>query len=249
MTRLVDTHAHLDFPEFDTSREDVLARAKKADITIVNCLLNPEGLRKIAPYLDKFDIRISIGATPYNLEPGYFESQMDMMNENRDSLVAIGEVGLDYHWVKDKDGREKEQENFLKVIELAKRLDKPLLIHSRNSEKPCLDLLEAEEAKKVVMHCFSGSLNEALRAVELGYLISIPTNIVRSRQKQELAKELPLESIVLETDAPYLAPEPDAINEPVNVRITASKIAGIKRLDLGVVAEQTTKNACQFFGL
>jgi len=243
----VDTHAHLDFPEFDVNRGEVIDRAKKAGVTIINCVLNREGLGKISPFFD--DVYLSIGATPYNLEPGYFESQMGLMQENKDSLVAVGEVGLDYHWVKDKEGREKEQENFLSAIELAKSLEKPLLIHSRNSEKPCLEILEAEGVKKAVMHCFSGSLKEAAHALELGYLISIPTNIARSKQKQELAKEVPLESIVLETDAPYLAPEPGEVNEPINVRATAGMIAEIKKLDVSEVARQTTGNARHFFGL
>jgi TatD DNase family protein len=142
-----------------------------------------------------------------------------------------------------------EQQNFPKLLELAKENEKPVLVHSRNAEKPALDILEKEGIERAIMHCFSGSLEDAMRAIDLGYPISIPTNISRSKQKQDFARKIPLDSIVLETDAPYLAPEPKTLNEPINVIKSAQKIAELKSVELDEVARITTKNAKAFFGI
>jgi len=239
--KLIDTHAHLDFAEFDSNREAVIARATKEGVGIVNCSLNREGWDKVKG----LDLYHSIGSTPYHLED--FVPQYKLIDENADKIVAVGEIGLDYHWIKEKEKREQEVDNFLKLLKLAKEIDKPVLIHSRNAEKPALDILEKERVEKAIMHCFSGSMEEALRAIDLGYLISIPTNLVRSKQKQEFATKLPLDSIILETDAPYLSPEPDTVNEPVNVVQSARKIAELREIPLEEVEKTTTKTAKEFF--
>jgi TatD DNase family protein len=241
--KLIDTHAHLDFPEFDKSRSEVIARAKKEGVSIINCFLEPEGLEN----MKGLDVFWSMGCCPYRFED--YEAQFKLISDNIDKIVAVGEVGLDYYWVKETAGREKEKENFIRLIRLAKEHDKPLLIHSRNAEKQALDVLESEKVERAVMHCFSGSLEDAQRAISLGYLVSIPTNIANSKQKQEFAKKLPLESIVLETDAPYLSPEPGTINEPVNVIKSAQKIADLRKIDFEQACSVTTKNAWDFFGI
>ena len=241
--KLIDTHAHLDFPEFDKTREEVIARAKKEDVGIINCFLEPEGIDK----MKGFDVYWSIGCCPYRFED--YEPQFKLISDNIDKAIAVGEIGLDYHWVKEPVNREREKKQFLRLLNLAKEKDKPVLIHSRNAEKPSLDILEKEGVEKAVMHCFSGTLDDAMRAIDLGYPISIPTNVVRSKQKQEFAKKLPLESLLLETDAPYLSPEPKTVNEPINVIRSARKIAELKGIEFDEVAKQTTKNAREFFGI
>ena len=245
--KLVDVHAHLDFEQFDDSREEVIARSKEKGVGIINSGISPESTRVTLELAEKNEtIFSSIGFMPYEK---YFDNQMDLIKENADKIVCIGEVGLDYYWMKDEVGRGKERENFQRVIDLAKDLDKPLLIHSRNAEKDCIDILEKNSMEKVVMHCFSGSLEQARRAIDLDFVISIPTNITRSKQKQEFAEKLPLESLVLETDAPFLAPEPDSLNEPSNIWITAEKIAELKELKLEDVADATMKNTRRVFDI
>jgi len=241
--KLIDTHAHVGFPELLNDIEAVIARADKEGVTIVNCCLSPQELEATQKFKKLY---LSIGCTPYRLQD--FGTQYKLIRDNIDDLVVVGEIGLDYHWVKETEGREKEKENFLKLLELAKEYDKPVLIHSRNAERPALDILEKSGAR-AIMHCFSGSLQEAERAIGLGYLISIPTNVARSKQKQEFARKLPLESIVLETDAPYLAPEPKAVNEPANIVHSARTIAELRGIKFEEVASQTTKNAREFFGI
>jgi TatD DNase family protein len=242
--KLIDTHTHLDFPEFDNSRDGVIERAREKDIAIINCFLDPGGIPKMQEYGGVF---WTIGCCPYRFED--YSPQLHLIGEHMDKIIAIGEIGLDYHWVKEKDNRELEQLQFRRLISLAKEHEKPVLIHSRNAEKPCLEILEDEGVEKAIMHCFSGSRDEGMRALDNGYLISIPTNVIFSKQKQAFAKEFPLESLVLETDSPYLAPEPKAVNEPVNVIKSANKIAQIKGIEYEEVAKQTTKNARKFFGI
>lgn len=240
--KLLDTHTHLDFPEFDKNRADVIARARKEGVGIIDSCLSPEGFEKVRGFKELY---LMIGCCPYRFTD--FEPQWALVNAHIDDIIGVGEMGLDYYWVKDQAGRDKEITNFLRFLRLAKERDKPVLIHSRNAEKQALDILEKEKIDKAIMHCFSGSMSDAMRAIKLGYLVSIPTNVMISRQKQEFAQKLPLESLVLETDAPYLSPEQGQINEPVNVVKSAQKIAELKGIEFKEVCSVTTKNAREFF--
>jgi TatD DNase family protein len=241
--RFIDTHVHLDFPEFDKNRKEVIARAVRGDVGIINSCLDKKGFELMRGFKEVF---LTIGCTPYELED--FQPQYELIRAHMDDIIAVGEVGLDYYWVKEEPRRARERENLLKFMDLAKEHDKPLVIHSRNAEKPCLDLLEKSDVR-ALMHCFSGSMGEAARAIDLGYPISIPANINRSKQKQEFARSLPLDSLVLETDAPYLAPDPGSINEPINVIKSAALIAELRGVGIDEVARVTTKNAREFFGI
>jgi TatD DNase family protein len=246
--KLIDTHAHLGFHEFDKNRAEAIARAAREGVGIIDCSLTPKEFQTIAGFKDTYkDLYFTIGCTPYHLDD--FDTQYKLMQDNADKIVAVGEIGLDYYWVKDEASREKEKENFLKLIALAKDLNKPVLIHSRNAEKQALDILKNERVEKAIMHCFSGYLEDALHAIDMGYLVSIPTNVTLSKQKQEFAQRLPLESLVLETDAPYLSPEPGKQNEPVNVIKSARKIAELRGISFEEVCSVTTKNAKSFFGI
>jgi TatD DNase family protein len=239
---LIDTHAHLDMPQFDKNREKVIANATREGVVIISCSLDQKGWEKIKGFKELYH---TIGCCPYHF-PDY-EPQYKLLQENVDNIIAVGEIGLDYYWVKEPPKREKEKENFLKLLNFAKEHDKPVIIHSRNAEKQALEILEKERVERALMHCFSGSLDIAKQAIDLGYPISIPTNIVTSKQKQEFAQKLPLESIVLETDAPYLAPEPRTLNVPSNVRKSAELIAQLREIEYKEVAKTTTKTAKEFF--
>jgi len=241
--RLIDTHAHMGFSELLKDINGIIARADREGVAIVNCCLSPQELEKTKGFKKLY---LTIGCTPYHLQD--FERQYQLIEANIDRIIAVGEIGLDYYWIKEKEGRERERENFQKLLQLAGEYDKPVIIHSRNAERPALDMLEKADVH-AIMHCFSGSLEEARRAIDLGYLISIPTNIGRSVQKQGFARSLPLESLVLETDAPYLPPIPKTINEPVNVIHSAHEIARIRDIEFADVVAQTTRNARKFFGI
>lgn len=235
---LIDTHAHLDFPQFDDNRDDVILDAKRQGVTIINSCLSREGFNTMKGYSE---ILLTIGCCPYRFDE--FAPQYELISKERKSLIAVGEIGLDYYWIKDATKREQEHKNFISLLKLSKEISKPVIIHSRNAEKKALEIMADEKIEQAIMHCFSGSMSEAEEAVDRGYLISIPTNIVNSKQKQKFAKKIPLENIVLETDAPYLSPISNTINIPSNVSISAAKIAEISSIEIDEVARVTTENA------
>lgn len=150
--------------------------------------------------------------------------------------------------MKEEDKRAQEAVNFQRFIDLSRELGLPLVIHSRDAEDDLLRILK-EQKVKALMHCFGGDSSLAADAAKDGHLISIPANLSNSGQKQRVVKAVPLESLVLETDAPYLSPVPKTRNEPANIRKTAEKIAEIKGVDYDTVEAATTANAKKFFGL
>jgi TatD DNase family protein len=161
--------------------------------------------------------------------------------------VAIGEAGLDFHWVKDKDVFAKQKENFAKVIAFAERIRKPLLVHSRAAERECVEMLESSAVKDVIMHCFSGRKSLVKRCADHGWFFSLPPNIARAQHFQGIAMSVPLMQLLTETDAPWLPPVPGQPNEPKNVTVTVAEIARLRKEDPAVVEEQLWKNAAGLF--
>ncbi len=242
--KYVDVHCHLDFPQFDKDRDDVVARA--TDVLIVNSTVDPglaeKGLRLSETYEN---VHCMLGIAASELDEEKIGRMTELITENRKLIVGLGEAGLDYYWVKDEDGREKERENFRKIAELSAELGLPLVVHSRDAEDDCINILR-ELKVRAIMHCFSGTVQEALEAAAMGCMISIPANVAHSRSRQNIAKEVPLESLVLETDAPYLAPEKGGRSEPADVRRSSAKIAQLRGIPEDEVRDATTRNALGF---
>jgi TatD DNase family protein len=246
---LIDVHAHLDFSQFDEDREKVIEKARKENIKIITSGMGPKSIKKTIAMIEKYDnLFATFGSLPEELNQDVIEETINLIKKNRDKIVGIGEVGLDYYWMKDKSKRKVEIENFHKFIELANELSLPLVIHSRDAEQEVIRIIKEKDIN-ALLHCFSGSVEQAENAVSFGCLISIPTNIIYSKQKQILAKKIPLESIVLESDAPFLSPIPKTRNVPVNIKLSVEKIAEIKNVDLERVGKITTRNAIEFFNL
>jgi len=246
---LFDVHAHLDFPQFDADRDQIIGNARKAGICVINSGLGTDGIKKTLELLDKYDnLYATFGLAPTEFDEKEIKETIRLIQENQGRIIGIGEVGLDHHWVTDEGNMCLQKKHFCEFINLAIELNLPLVIHSREAEKETIDMLN-ESKVRALLHCFGGKKEEACMAVASGHLISIPTSIASSKQKQELAKVLPLESIVLETDAPYLAPVPKTRNEPVNIKNTVRMISELKGVDESIVEQQTTANAKRFFNL
>ena len=246
---LIDVHAHLDFSQFNADRDGVIMRARDEGVIIINSGLGTTGIKKTLTLIEKYDnVYASLGLTPTEFGKTEIDETIELIRQNREKIVAIGEVGLDYYWVKDKDKRAQQIINFQRFVDLSHELRLPLVIHSRDAEEDLLKILK-EQNIKALMHCFGGDAVLATEAVKDGHLISIPANLAHSKQKQAVVKVVPLESLVLETDSPYLSTVPKARNEPVNIRKTAEKIAEIKGVDYGVVEAATTANAKKFFSI
>lgn len=237
---IVDVHAHLDHTLVYDKLDEIIDNAKKAGVkSIITCGVNHKTNLLALEISKKYKdiVKCAFGLYPrdaftreetddsYKSDSHNIDEELAFFEKHKNDIIAIGEVGLDYHNGKDSVMQEKD---FVKIIQLANKLNKPLIIHSRKAESDAIDILERENAKKVVMHCFSGKKELVKRASKLGYSFSIPTNIVRAENFQLLVKEIPISQLLTETDTPYLSPFKDKKNEPAFIVETIKKIAEIK---------------------
>ncbi|MDC5706921.1 YchF/TatD family DNA exonuclease [Vibrio europaeus] len=251
----VDSHCHLDkldYQELHQGIEDVVAKAKAANVSellSVGVTLDsfPNMLEMIEPY---DNIYASCGVHPLDVESDF---ALDRLHEyaSNPKVVAIGETGLDYHY--QPETAELQKLRFEQQVELAVKLNKPLIIHTRNARQDTLDILKNGNAEQCggVIHCFTEDLAFAEAAMDLGFYISI-SGIVTFRQATELkevVKALPLERLLIETDSPYLAPVPHRgkQNQPAYVVEVAAYIAQLKGRSLGEVGEKTSENFRNLF--
>jgi len=227
MNLLVDAHAHLYF--FDNPKE-VVERAAKAGVSaIINNGVDPESNRKVLE-LEHPVVKKAIGLHPKecsSINHEKIDEELRFIAKNKDNIVAVGEIGLDYMKVDDK---EKQEDIFTKSLKVAKSINKPVIVHSRKAEHDVVALLEEAEINKVVMHCFDGSTDLVKRCIANGWFFTVPTNIVKSKNMKRLARLVPLKQILTETDAPFLSPFSDKKNEPAFVVESAKQIANIKGL-------------------
>jgi TatD DNase family protein len=252
---LVDTHAHLDFSQFDGDRDRVIHRALEAGVTaIINVgtdLTTSE--ESVALALRYPSLHAAVGIHPHDagqISKQALDRLATMAGEER--TVAIGEVGLDFY--RDLSPRDQQREAFRRQIRLAIELNMPLVVHDRDAHAEVLTILREEGGHRVggVLHCFSGNLNMAWQGIEMGFLIALGGPITYSGEKKlEVAREIPLEKILVETDCPFLTPVPHRgeRNEPAYVRIVAERIAQVRGTTCEEVAKATTSNAARLFGL
>ena len=250
MEFLIDTHAHLCDPAFDTDREVVLERAFKAGISAVIAV--GEDLADAEKNLllaSKHSMIIpAAGLYPTHLDPDLAEKMCAFIRSHKDRLAAIGEVGLDYWIVKEESERETQREIFRGFIELSKELALPLNVHSRSAGRHVVSILLESKADRVQLHAFDGKFSAAMPAVEAGFFFSIPPSVVRSEQKQKLAKKLPLSCLLIETDSPVLGPVPRERNEPANAPMALKMIAELKGITVDEASEAVAENTRRLYG-
>ncbi len=247
---MIDSHAHL-LPDFIENIDEVIKNARASGIkAVINSAIEPNHY----DYAIKLELKnqdfiyTTLGFSPSYVKKLNFNLAYEQIQKSK-NLTAIGEVGLDYHWIHDSFWQKREKEIFLKFIELANARQKPLVIHSRKAEENCLVLLEENAKVPVLMHCFAGSLDQAKRIIDLGWLVSIPTAVLNRKKHRQLAKNIPLESIVVETDSPFLSPVPGQKNEPAFVKYAIEEIASLKNCSFEEVDKVTTRNAQEFYKL
>ncbi|MGM5487968.1 MAG: TatD family hydrolase [Nanobdellota archaeon] len=219
---LVDCHCHLDRL---SDVAGVIERARAAGVRkiITNGLDYASNVQALEFSRKYPEVLAALGSYPGNVLD---EQQLSLFREHE--FVAFGEIGIDYAIDADP---ESQRAVFVKLLGFAQELGKPVIVHSRKAESDCIELLEKAGMKRVVMHCFSGKLKLAKRIAKNGWFLSIPTNIVRSTQFQRVVEEVPLSSLLTETDAPYLSPFPEFPNEPAYISETIRVISAIKGMD------------------
>lgn len=243
----IDVHCHLNLlPDI----EGAVARAEAVGVGImvtqgVNTTSNRLALDHAAQF---HSVRAALGLYPSDVEKmteKAIDKEIVFIRTQKDRIVAIGEVGLD---LKETHDFAKQQWAFGEMIKLAVELDKPLIVHSRKAELQAITSLERGRAKKVIMHCFCGKLALAEAIVKNGWYLSIPTSVRNAEQFQQIIRQTPIESLLCETDSPYLHPDKAFPNEPANVIVSYKMIAKLKEMLLEDVEAQLEKNYKKLFG-
>ena len=252
---LVDSHCHLNFPELHDDLDNYLALMRQNDVDYALCVgTRPDNLERIVAMATKYPhLFASVGIHPdeklddFTLTPEFLEQYT-----SNPKVIAIGETGLDYYRVQNEDMSWQHQ-RFIMHIELAKKVDLPLIIHTRESIADTLQIMRENNAMQAgaVMHCFTENLENANKCLELGFYISI-SGIVTFKNAaiiQEVAKYMPLDMLLIETDAPFLAPTPfrGKTNHPALVKYTAQYIADLKGVSMDKLAQATSNNFFKLF--
>ena len=243
---IVDSHAHYDDEQFDTDRDDVIRGIQQQGvIRVVNPASNLNSARKCIELSKKFDILYcAVGIHPHDAKE-FSDEAVNIIREMalNDKVVAVGETGLDYHY--DFSPREMQKQNFAAHIRLARELKLPLIIHDREAHGDILDIIKAEKGYEAggVFHCFSGSVEYAKTVLDMGFYISLGGAVTFKNAKKpvEVAKYVPLDRLLVETDSPYMAPVPHRGKRNHSGYLTEiiQKIAEIRSDDFDVIAEAT----------
>ena len=254
---LFDTHAHLTFEQLAGDVEAVLRRSRDAGVTgWITVGTDAEHNRKVVRLIEKFDnLYGTVGIHPHYAKDVTNDdiAELKQLTKN-EKIVAIGETGLDFHYNFSK--QQAQVELFRRQLQIAAELNMPIIVHSREAFEQTMSILDefAGKIKNVVLHCFSGTAEETEIAVNKGYYISF-TGVVtfkNAAKARQAAKLVPLDRLMLETDCPYMSPEPvrgQKINEPALMIHTAAKLAEIKEVNLEDFTEAVKKNTQKFFGV
>lgn len=252
---LTDTHCHLHLRQFDLDRDEVVARAEANGVTKVievgiDLESNKEAIALAARYPQVY---AAVGIHPHEAGKATQETWEELWSlALQPAVVAIGETGLDYYRL--RSPREKQKEALKKQLALARELKKPVILHDREAHDDLWGIVEKHgKALAGVFHCFSGDITMAEKCLEMGFYISIagPVTFKGAHRLRELARALPLERLLMETDSPFLAPHPyrGRRNEPAYVKLVAQEVAEIRGISFAELAQTTTENAALLFGL
>lgn len=253
---LIDSHAHLEMPEFRKDLESVIQRAKEAGVGYIFTVgtEKKDWMRALEIAHSHPLVYAILGVHPHNAKEIDHETYPALRKLCQNEKVkAYGEIGLDFY--RNHSPREVQLKRFREQIGVARELKLPIVVHDREAHQETLEVLKSEKAEECggIIHCFSGDDEMAKACIDMGFYISVPGSITYKNAGpfHEIVKRLPLESLLVETDAPFLAPVPfrGKRNEPSFVRYTAEKIAEIKKVSFEKVAEATTENALRVFRL
>ncbi len=251
---MIDSHCHIETMENPGGvLEEALKRRMKAVVTSPQDMKEAESAFGLQEKYPDF-LFVCLGFHPTGLgsySSDYVENYISFIKTNRNRIVGIGEVGLDWYWVKDETKRNESKTAFVRFIHLAQELELPLVIHCREAYEDVFSILKENNATRVMMHCFSGTEEHLRTVLSRGYFISLATNVCYTKKHPRLAEQTPLEQMLPETDSPFLNPsdpkKPE--NRPWNILESAKVIGKMKNVSPEHIIEVTAENARRFFGL
>ena len=270
---LIDTHAHINFSSFEKDRKQVIQKCLDNNVWMINVGTNLKTSQEVIDIAQKYPqgVYASVGLHPINLNTGLVKIKFDK-NEGKHleqdfdfnqykklaglpKIVAIGEIGLDYYWKPKTTGRKQrffqlQKDLLLKQLELAKELSLPVIFHCRMAHEDLLEVLKSQKGIKGVIHCFTGTWEQAQQYMDMGLYLGF-NGIIFKLNLNKIIKKTPLERVLIETDCPYLTPPnfSENRNNPFGVKYVAQRIAEIKGINLETVAKVTTNNAKTLFNL
>jgi TatD DNase family protein len=249
--KLVDVHAHFTYKNFKKDIDKVIKNMKSAGVSkVISNGLSFEDNKNVLKLSKKYDI-VDAALGLYPTEAGTISNKdldkiLNQIEENKTKIVAIGEVGLDYYWTKEDAKKQRQKEVLSKIIKLANKINKPLIVHSRNAELDTVEIMKSAKVP-VIMHCFCGNLEATEKANKYGYYFSIPVTIVRSKTFKKLVKRVGISRLLTETDAPFLAPKPGERNDSSNIGLTIQKISEVSDIDEKSISNKILSNYNKLF--
>ncbi|RLG14200.1 MAG: hypothetical protein DRN66_02615 [Candidatus Nanohalarchaeota archaeon] len=252
--KTIDCHCHIQDAKYRDNFEEFAEELKEKCLFVIvsgaNRQWNRDAVTLAKKYLDF--IYATIGLHPIDASKTSkeeFEEELKFIEKNKDNIVAVGEIGLDYHWEKDEQKIDLQKQRFIEFLNLAKKINKPVVIHSWDAEEDCIDILKQQNMEKVVMHCFSGKKHAMEKALSYGDYICFSTNVLFSKALKKLARDCPVEKMLIETDSPYLDPNHTGKNLPWNTLLSVKKIAELKKTDPDMLLNKIIENAKEVFGI
>jgi len=250
---MIDVHCHLEQEDYNNDREDVIKECWKKLSAVITSCAHYKDLELTMEIVKKYKgfVFCCFGLHPEFIKELNNEKKKEYIQtieKNKDKIAAIGEIGLDYFWIKDKEWQEKQKEMFIEFIELSKKLNLPIIVHSRDAMHDTLDILEKEgmQNRKVLLHLF-GDKDSLKRVIDNGWSISIGPLILKNKEIRKIARDCPIERMMVETDSPWFGD--GKRGTPLNAIKAAEKIAEIKKISFAEVEKQTDLNAKAFFSI
>ena len=248
----IDTHSHIYYDKYEHDLDEVINRAQDNNIKNIICVgVDLPSSKKSIKLAETYDsVYATVGFHPHESK----ETEKNYLNEikillKHPKVVALGEIGLDFYY--NHSDKKIQLKVYEEQLELAKSMKKPAIIHNRMADNDIYNILKSTKSSNAVIHCFTGNYNYAKKILDLGIYLSFTGIITFAKELENTVKKVPLDRIMIETDAPYLAPVPNRgkRNEPSMVKYIAEKISNIKKIPIEEVAKITTKTAQQFFGI
>ena len=258
---MIDIHCHLTYPGLREKAREAIEEAIGVLVAIITCGLPFDrereedfmSVKRVFRYAEEFPgfIYVTLGLHPtqsIEMLDDEVNAYKRLIAENRDRIVGIGEIGLDEFWLHDRSDIKRSEEVFREILELAQKLRKPVVIHSRKADEKAFLIVKEYNIGKVLFHSYTGNMTTAKKILEEGYFFSINYKVTNTKTMRKIAKKFPLEKILTETDAPFISPTGE-VNKPVNVRYVIEAVARLRNMSFSEVDRITTFNAVKFFDL